>query len=425
MNDQGDGADIVRDTLGAFMRVDGGRLLSSLVANLRNFQLAEDSLQDAIESALVHWTRSGIPSSPSAWLMRAARRKALDRVRRATNFASKAPQIALAEEIIRADQHVPEDETIQDDRLRLIFTCCHPALDRLTSVALTLRSVAGLTTEEIARAFVVSDEAMAQRLVRARHKITQANIPYAVPSPEDLPQRIEAVLTVIYLIFTEGHSASDGRLFRVDLCEEAIRLVKILSGLLPGEPEIEGLMALMLLHHARVETRLGASGEMIALDAQDRTRWHQGLIAEGLALVEQALKRGRPGPFQMQAAIAALHAESPSFAETDWAQIVRLYEALLSIRANPVFELNRIVAMSYSDGVHEALGAIEGLTSTLAAYQPLHAVRADLLARSGAWERAVPAYQRAIELSSSASEKRFLLGRLDIAADKSSASAQS
>lgn len=405
----------IRTAIAELVRGDGGKLLSSLVANLRDFQLAEDSLQDALESALVHWTRSGLPTSPSAWLVRTARRKALDRLRRAANFRSKSSQIALAEEIIRADQDIPEDEIIADDRLRLIFTCCHPALDSLTSVALTLRSVAGLTTEEIAQAFIVSNDAMAQRLVRARHKIAQANIPFEVPRPESMPERLDAVLAVIYLIFTEGHSANDGRLFRADLCEEAIRLVTLLADLLPDQPEIEGLTALMLLHSARTGTRLTGTGEMVALEDQDRSRWDRDRIAAGLELVQRALARRSIGQYQLQAAIAALHAESPSFAETDWAQIALLYTALLAIRPNPVFELNRIVAVSYSQGAEAALSALDGLALPLSNYQPYYAVRADLLLRLGDRETAGRAYRRAIELSSSLAERRFLERKADIA----------
>jgi RNA polymerase sigma-70 factor (ECF subfamily) len=406
---------VIRTAIADLVRGDGGRLLSSLVANLRDFQLAEDSLQEALESALVHWKRSGLPTRPSAWLMRTARRKALDRLRRAANFRSKSAQITLAEEIIRADQDIGEEEAISDDRLRLIFTCCHPALDSLTSVALTLRSVAGLTTEEIAQAFLVSNDAMAQRLVRARHKIAQANIPFEVPRPEAMPERLDAVLTVIYLIFTEGHSANDGQLFRTDLCEEAIRLATILAGLLPDQPEIEGLTALMLLHAARAGTRLTDAGEMVSLEDQDRSRWDKERIAAGLELVQRALARRSVGQYQLQAAIAALHAESPSFSETDWAQIALLYAGLFAIRPNPVFELNRIVAVSYSQSAEVALAALDGLALPLSGYQPYYAVRADLLVRLGDREAAGRAYQRAIELSSSAAERRFLKRKADLA----------
>ncbi|MEO3386662.1 RNA polymerase sigma factor [Mesorhizobium sp. CAU 1741] len=405
----------IRTAIAGVVRGDGGRLLSSLVANLRDFQLAEDSLQDALESALIHWTRSGLPTTPAAWLMQTARRKALDRLRRAANFRSKSSQIALAEEIIRADRDAGEKEAISDDRLRLIFTCCHPALDSRTSVALTLRSVAGLTTEEIAKAFLVSNEAMAQRLVRARHKIAQANIPFEVPRPETMAERLDAVLTVIYLIFTEGHSSSDGQLFRINLCEEAIRLVTILADLLPDQPEIEGLTALMLLHTARTGTRLSGTGEMICLEDQDRSQWDSDRIAAGLELIQRALARKSVGQYQLQAAIAALHAESPSFAETDWAQIALIYAGLFDIRPNPVFELNRIVAVSYSQGAEVALVALDGLALPLSGYQPYYAVRADLLVRLGDREAAGRAYRRAIDLSSSPAERQFLKRKANVA----------
>ncbi|MEQ8445341.1 MAG: sigma factor [Pelagibacterium sp.] len=401
----------IRNAIAALMRDDGGRLLSGLVANLGDFQLAQDSLQDALESALVHWTRNGLPTTPGAWLMQTARRKALDRLRRDANFRAKAPQIALVEQIIRADDNIAEDDAISDDRLRLIFTCCHPSLDAMTSVALTLRSVAGLTTPEIARAFIVSNDAMAQRLVRARHKIAQAKIPFEVPQPDAMAERLDAVLAVIYLIFTEGHSANDGQLFRADLCEEAIRLAAILANLLPDQPEIEGLAALMLLHAARTGTRLTKAGEMVSLEDQDRSGWDRERIAQGLKLVQQALARKAVGPYQLQASIAALHAESPAFAQTDWAQIALLYQGLFAFRPNPVFELNRIVAISYSQGADIAMMTLDALAQPLAGYQPYHAVRADILSRLGDRAAACLSYQRAIGLSSSEAEKRFLQRR--------------
>jgi RNA polymerase sigma-70 factor, ECF subfamily len=400
--------DPIPAAIAALMRDDGGRLLSNLIGNLRDFQLAEDSLQDAFESALHHWTRNGLPASPPAWLMRTARRKAIDRLRRAARFRAKEGEITVLEEMIRADVEAEEMPAIADERLRLIFTCCHPALDRTTSVALTLRSVGGLTTEEIARAFLVSPEAMAQRLVRARHKIAGAGIPYEVPGPAHLAERLDAVLAVLYLIFTEGHSASDGQLLRRELCDEAIRLGRVLEALLLDEPEIEGLLALMLLHQARSTTRLGPEGEMVALQHQDRTLWDQARIAEGAMLAERALRRGRPGPYQLQAAIAAIHAEAESFERTDWHQIVLIYDVLCTVQPNPVFELNRIVALSYRDGPEPALTALKPLAMPLSRYQPFHAVRADLLARLGNVEAARTAYAEAIALSRSEAEQRFL-----------------
>ncbi|MCW4463647.1 RNA polymerase sigma factor [Sphingomonas sp. BT-65] len=395
------------------VRQDGGRLLSLLVANLRDFQLAEDSLQDAVESALIHWQRSGVPGSPSAWLMRTARRKAIDRLRRAANFQAKAAELA---ELIALDNAAGEaggDDVIADERLKLIFTCCHPALDRQTSVALTLRSIGGLRTEEIARAYLVSHESMAQRLVRARHKIARAGIPYEVPGPEDWPARLDALLVVIYLIFNAGYAASSDEYLRVDLCEEAIRLCRILVALIPHEAEIEGLLALMLLHRSRFGTRIGALGEIVTLERQDRSRWDRAAIGEGTALLVRALRRGRPGSYQLQAAIAAVHAEAESFARTDWQEIALIYDALIAVQPNPVFELNRIVALSYAEGPEAALARLAPLGTGLAAYQPYHAVRADLLARGGRIEPAREAFEAAIRLSTSDAEKQYLVRRRD------------
>jgi len=402
------------DEIDRLVRLDGGRLLSCLIANLRDFQLAEDSLQDALESALTHWSRNGLPRSPSAWLMRAARRKAIDRIRRAANFRSKSGELAA---LIALDNNEPfppvEEEPIPDERLKLIFTCCHPALDRNTSVALTLRSICGLKTEEIARAFVVGVASMAQRLVRARHKISRAGIPYEVPGPEGWSERLDAVLAVIYLIFNEGYAASSQQHLRIDLCEEAIRLCRILTALRPHEPEIEGLLALMLLHHSRSGTRLGEGGEIVPLESQDRARWDGLLIAEGTSLLETALRRRRPGPYQLQAAIVALHAEAPSFAETDWRQIVLIYDTLIAVQPNPVFELNRIVALSYAEGPAAALARLAAIADTLGAYQPYHAVKADILARLGNRELAREAYEAAIRLSGTDAERLFLTDRMD------------
>jgi RNA polymerase sigma-70 factor (ECF subfamily) len=304
-----------------------------------------------------------------------------------------------------------EEEFIPDERLKLIFTCCHPALDRKTSVALTLRSICGLKTEEIARAFVVSVDSMAQRLVRARHKISKAGIPYEVPGPEGWSERLDAVLAVIYLIFNEGYAASSDQHLRIDLCEEGIRLSRVLAALCPSEPEIEGLLALMLLHHSRSRTRLGSLGEIIPLESQDRAQWDRGLIAEGTALLEKALRRGRPGPYQLQAAIVAVHVEATSFAETDWRQIALIYETLIAVRPNPVFELNLIVALSYADGPAAALARLSTIEAVLETYQPYHAVKADILARLGKNELARKAYEAAIRLSGTDAERQFLRSR--------------
>jgi RNA polymerase sigma-70 factor (ECF subfamily) len=366
----------VAGEVGRLVREDGGRLLSCLVAILRDFQLAEDSLQDAVESALVHWQRSGLPDSPAAWLMRTARQ-----------------------------------ETIADERLKLIFVCCHPALDRMTSVALTLRSVAGLTTEEVARAYLVSPDAMAQRLVRARHKIARAGIAYEVPAPEGLGERLERVLAVVYLIFNEGYASSSGRRLRNDLCEEAIRLGRILGELMPNEPEAEGLLALMLLHQSRFNTRAGLLGEIMTLETQDRTGWDKELIHEGTGILLRALRRGRPGAYQLQAAIAAEHAQARTFEETDWTEIALIYDALIAVQPNPVFELNRIVALFYATGADLALKRLEVIAGALSKYQPYHAVRAHLLAEAGQIDSARTAFDAAIASSATEEERAFLAER--------------
>lgn len=396
----------------ALARTDRGRLLSNLVGSLGDFQLAEDSLQDAMEAALVHWRRSGLPRSPAAWLMQAARRKAIDRLRRSANFRSKEAEIGHLIEMDSVADADGEESPIVDERLKLIFTCCHPAIEAKTRVALTLRSVCGLTTEEIADAFLDTTEAMAQRLVRARHKITAAGIPFEIPGPAGWVERLESVLAVIYLIFNEGYSSSGERHIRIDLCLEAIRLGRLLNELQPKEPEIEGLLALMLLHHARHAARLDADGAIVSLEDQDRSLWKRGEIAEGGSLAELALKRGRPGPYQLQAAIVAIHADAPSFAETDWEEIALLYGVLCRMSPNPVYELNRIVAISYREGPEPALARLSSLGRILAQYQPFHAVRADLLARLRRDEEARIAYQLAHDLSQSPAEKKFFAKKL-------------
>ncbi|WP_117194974.1 RNA polymerase sigma factor [Rhizobium terrae] len=403
----------VAEAIDRIARQDGGRLLSSLVGSLRDFQLAEDSLQDALESALIHWNRNGLPAAPNAWLMQVARRKAIDRLRRSANFQAKSAEIAHLIDMENGSATVDEPDPIGDERLKLIFACCHPALDRKTCVALTLRSVCGLKTEDIADAYLDGHEAMAQRLVRARHKIVKAGIAYEVPGPDGWAARLESVLAVVYLIFNEGYASGSALHIRADLCEEAIRLGRLLTGLRPGEPEIEGLLALMLLHHARRAARLGAAGEILTLEAQDRRLWDRTEISEGVALIEQALGRRRPGAYQLQAAIIAVHAEAASFAETDWQQIAWLYAELSHMADNPVYELNRIVAVSYVDGPAAALACLKPIALALVQYQPFYAVQADLLARDGQIDQAGVAYARAIELSQSEAEKRFLSQRLE------------
>lgn len=401
----------IRQAIDETARADGGRLLASLIGQLGDFQLAEDCLQDALESALTHWRRNGVPRMPAAWLMRTARRKAIDRLRRAANFRRKQAEYATLLELETTEPEIEDDSGIPDERLRLIFTCCHPALDEATRVALTLRTLGGLTTTQIARAFVVSEEAMAQRLVRARRKIAKAGIPYEVPDAERWQERLDAVLTVLYLIFNEGYVASGDRYIRTDLCDEAIRLARIVMSLKPAEPEIEGLLALMLLHNARRGARLSADGTLIPLEDQDRDLWNKSAIAEGLHLTEAALRRGHAGPFQIQAAISAVHAEAPAAGATDWAQIVLLYDELKRYRDNPVYELNRIAAIAHTRGPAAALALLTPLEAELASYQPLHALKADLLRRIGDPAAATRAYDTAIRLSANAADRQFLEGR--------------
>ncbi len=389
-----------------------GRLLAVLIKDLRDFQLAEDCLQDALESAFVHWSRSGPPQSPPAWLLQTARRKAIDRIRRMKNFDKKALEYGY---LIELDQHASGEDapSIPDERLRLIFTCCHPALDQKTRVALTLRTLCGLTTTEIARAFVDSEDAMAQRLVRARHKIDKAGIPYEVPEPDAWNERLNSVLAVIYLVFNEGYAATSGQqLLRADLCEEAIRLARLLMLLRPGEPEIEGLAALMLLNHSRRAARLAKDGAFVPLESHDRRLWDKARIGEGITLLETALSRGLPGVYQLQAAISAVHAAAASHEGTRWQEIALLYERLHALSPNPVFLLNRAVALSFPGNPKAGLDAMMELQESLGAYQPFYAARADFLRRLGRIAEAREAYVAAISLSGNAGERDFLQGRL-------------
>lgn len=389
-----------------------GRLLSCLIGQVGDFQLAEDCLQEAALSAVTHWARTGAPASPEAWLLKAARRKAIDRFRRDRLLAERKGEYALLLE--QDEMEIAEDkQEIPDERLRLIFTCCHPALDPKTRVALTLNTLCGLTTQEVARAYLDSREAMAQRLVRAKRKIRQARIPYSVPDADQWPERLATVLEVAYLIFNEGYSAMQGEDYvRPALSAEAIRIARLLDRLRPGESEIEGLLALMLLHESRSPARMDASGAMIPLDAQDRTLWDRSLIAEGDALVVRALRRGRPGAFALQAAISAVHASAARFEDTDWAQIVLLYRELAARSANPVVLLNMAVAQSYVQGVEAALVRVRALSVRLERYQPYHACLADLWRRAGNVEAAERSYRRAIDLSANEPERRLLATRL-------------
>ncbi|MCB1390485.1 MAG: sigma-70 family RNA polymerase sigma factor [Rhodobacteraceae bacterium] len=382
---------------------DRGRILSALIARFRDFDLAEESLSEAAESALIHWRRSGLPENPRAWLMTVARRKALDRLRKSRRQAQGAQVLSLlADE--RAGTETPE---IPDERLRLIFTCCHPALAPKSRVALTLRMLGGLTTTEIARAFLDSEMAMGQRLSRAKAKIAQAGIPFAVPGPGDWSARLESVLAVIYLIFNEGYAVTAGETpIRADLCAEAIFLGRMLDDLRPDEPETLGLLALMLITDARRAARVGPAG-LVPLDQQDRRLWNRGQIADGESLIARALSLRAPGPFQIKAAIAALHTAE----QIDRKQVFLLYDSLLRFEPTPVVRLNRAVALAETGEVEAALAAIETLHAELNAYQPFHAALADVRARAGQCHGAASAYARAIALAGSDAERDFLSGR--------------
>jgi RNA polymerase sigma-70 factor (ECF subfamily) len=399
-------------------REEYGRVLAALISWLRDFDLAQDALQEAFLTALERWPLDGLPQNPGAWLTTIAKRKAIDRLRREINLNRKLEAIgALAEQHTASagDETDVFDETpIPDERLKLMFTCCHPALNQEAQVALTLNTLGGLTVPEVARAFLVSEPTMAQRLVRAKRKIRDAGIPYEVPGAERLPERLEALLAVLYLIFNEGYGAAAGdALIRQDLCVEAIRLGRVLRGLLP-EPEVEGLLALMLLQHSRRHARTTPAGDLVLLEDQDRSRWDHEQIAEGLALVEAALRQGQAGPYQVQAAIAALHARAIHPAETDWPQIAALYAVLLEMIDSPVVELNRAVAIAMAEGPVAGLRLLDGLEDRgdLRDYYLFHAARADLLRRTGWLDEAISAYERALALCSNAVEQGFLRRRL-------------
>jgi RNA polymerase sigma-70 factor, ECF subfamily len=414
-----DAAEQIRDTVDAVYRAESRRVLATLIRLLGDFDLAEEALHDAFAAAVERWPRDGVPANPRAWLVSAGRNKAIDGLRRRARFDASLVQIAERFDAARPDAAARDDEGVEDDQLRLIFTCCHPALRPDAQIALTLREVCGLTTEAIARAFLTQAPTLAQRIVRAKAKIRDARIPYEVPTRADLPGRLDAVLRVIYLVFNEGYSASSGpSLTRHDVSAEAIRLGRLLVELLP-EPEALGLLALMLLHESRRAARSSPAGELILLDEQDRSLWNRDQIAEGAALVERALLSRRFGPYTLQAAIAAVHAEAPSAAATDWAQIVGLYDVLLRADPSPVVELNRAVAVAMRDGPEAGLTLIDGILARgdLTDYQFLHSARADLCRRLGMSTEARASYERALRLTRQEPERRFLERRLESCRD--------
>jgi RNA polymerase sigma-70 factor (ECF subfamily) len=409
-------ADLARDAAEAVYRAESRRVLATLIRLLRDFDLAEEAMHDAFTAALESWPRDGVPANPRAWLISTGRFKAIDALRRRARFDASLGRMADELDAQPADQ--PADEgALGDDRLRLIFTCCHPALPPDARIALTLREVCGLTTEEIAHAFLATAPTVAQRIVRAKAKIRDAGIPYQVPALADLPDRLESVLHVIYLVFNEGYSASSGAsVTRHDLSAEAVRLGRLLVDLLPPPPDAEatGLLALMLLHEARRPARMTEDGELVLLAEQDRTRWNREQIAEGAALAERALRSKRVGPYGIQAAIAAVHAEAADEAATDWRQIVGLYDVLLRVEPSPVVELNRAVAVALRDGPAAGLALIDAILGRgeLRDYQFAHSARADLCRRLGRLEEARAAYERALALARQGPEQRFLARRL-------------
>jgi len=403
-----------RDVVEAVYRSDSRHVLATLIRLLGDFDLAEEAMHEAFVAAVEQWQRDGVPNNPRAWLVSTGRFKAIDAIRRRTRFDASLEKIADRMEVAEAAAPIIRDESLEDDRLRLIFTCCHPALPPDAQVALTLREVCGLSTEEIARAYLSPAPTVAQRIVRAKSKIRDARIPYEVPAPSELPERLDVVLRVIYLLFNEGYSASSGdAVTRHDLSGEAIRLGRLLCELLP-EPEVKALLAMMLLHESRRAARASSNGELILLADQDRTLWDREQIAEGIALVEQALSSGRIGSFAIQAAIAAVHAEAPSGEETDWQQILGLYDALLRFNPTPVVALNRAVAVAMHEGPEAGLEIIDNILARgeLTEYHLAHSARAELCRRLDRIKEARAAYGRALELAQQEPERRFLERRL-------------
>jgi len=407
--------DQIRELLDSLYRTESGRILATLIRLLGDFDLAEEAMHEAFAAALSLWPESGVPGNPRPWLISTGRFKAIDTLRRRSRFdASQDELVRYLEAQLSSAEKSNEEDSVDDDRLRLIFTCCHPSLPPEARVALTLREVCGLTTEEIAKAFLITPRTLAQRIVRAKAKIRETKIPYEVPSSEDLPERLGAVLHVIYLVFNEGYSAATGKeVMRTDLTGEAIRLARLLMEL-QSEPEVVGLLALMLLQESRHAARTSPTGEMILLENQDRSLWNRQQIAEGVALLEKALKSNRFGSYTLQAAIAAVHAQAKSIAATDWQQIVTIYDRLLRIHPSPVVQLNRAVAIAMCDGPEAGLAQVDALLEQgeLANYYLAHSARADMYRRLGRTAEARSAYERALALTQQEPERQFLQERI-------------
>lgn len=400
-------------TIGRIVREEWGRILASLVKTLGNLSLAEDCLQDAVVSAMDHWGRNGLPRSPTAWLITVARRKAIDRLRRDQTFAAKEAELSYLMDLDNLHAEMEDDQPIPDKRLEMIFACCHPDIEEKSRVALTLRTLGGLTTQEIAAAFLDKHDAMQQRLTRAKRKIAADGISYEIPDSSELAERLGSVLRVIYLIFNEGYSANSGDvLIRKELSDEAIRLARIVSHLLPEETEVQGLLALMLLHDSRRIARQSSDGAFIPLEHQNRNRWNRAKIDEGVRILTEVLPKQRVGAYQLQAAISGVHAQSPTWADTNWAEIVALYEVLHLVQPSDVVRLNQAVAVSFAESPAAGLKALGRIESNLAHYQSFHAAQADMLLRDGQMGQAAASFRKAIAMAETDTEREFLSARL-------------